>query len=216
MDLEFDGRRWNIVSFGEPAEGSPFVVVLAGGGALTDDFIGKLRDENVPPLWLASPTEIDWDRDYTPWQVDAGNGRNFSGGADKFGVSAAELCDWARRELRPGAVYIVGYSLGGLAAMYFHTKLKFDGCGSCSGSAWYPGWLDYLEHNPPGGKIYISLGGKEKNARDPLMASVAEATERMRRISERSADAVFFRGEPGGHFRDPDGRLARAISRLCG
>lgn len=158
MDLEFDGRRWNIISFGEPAADSPFVVVLADGGALTDEFIGKLRDENVPPLWLAAPTEIDWDRDYTPWRVDAGNGRDFSGGADKFGVSVAALCGWVRRELRPGAVYAVGYSLGGLAAIYFHTKLTFDGCGSCSGSAWYPGWLEYLEKNPPRGKIYISLG----------------------------------------------------------
>ncbi len=215
MELEFVGRRWNIVSFGEPAAGSPLVVMLAGGGVPTDEFLNKLAGEGAPPLWIASPSEVDWDRDYTPWPVDAGGGRAFSGGADAFGESVAALCGEMRRELCPGAVYIVGYSLGGLAAMYFQTKMAFDGCGCCSGSAWYPRWIEYLEQNPPRGKIYISLGGKEKNTRDVLMASVAEATELMRRICERSAEAVFFRNEPGGHFRDPDGRLARAISRLC-
>ncbi len=216
MNFEFVGRRWNIVSFGEPAAGSPLVVVLAGGGVLTDVFMKRLSDESVPPLWLAAPSDVDWDRDYTPWPSDACGGRAFSGGADEFGKSVAALCEGTRRELCPGALYIVGYSLGGLAVMYFQTKMAFDGCGSCSGSAWYPGWINYLEQNPPKGKIYLSLGGKEKNTRDQLMATVADATERIRRICERSAESVFFRNEPGGHFRDPEGRLAHAISWLCG
>ena len=214
MDAEFAGRRWNIESFGEPVDGAPLTVVLAGGG-ITDELKSKLLGEGAPPMWLAAPYNVDWDRDYTPWRADTGNGRVFSGGADEFGKSVFELRDCMRRELRFGAAYIVGYSLGGLAAMYFHTKTAFDGCGSCSGSAWYPGWPEYLEKNPPKGKIYISLGGREKNSSDLLMSTVAEATERTRRICERTAESVYFRNEPGGHFRDPDGRLSRAIVWLC-
>lgn len=214
MDAQFAGRRWNIDSFGEPGTGAPLVIVLAGSGT-TDELKSKLAAEGAPSLWLAAPQNVDWDRDYTPWRADTGNGRVFSGGADEFGRSVAEMRERMSRELRVGDVYIVGYSLGGLAAMYFHTKMKFDGCGSCSGSAWYPGWTEYLEKNPPKGRIYISLGGREKNSGDKLMSTVADATERIRRICERTADSVFFRSEPGGHFRDPDGRLARAICMLC-
>lgn len=113
------------------------------------------------------------------------------------------------------AVYPVGYSLGGLAALYFHCEAGFSGCGSCSGSLWYPGWLEYLEARAPGGKIYLSLGGKEKNARDPLMRTVEEATCQTKALLSASARCTFVH-EPGGHFRDVPQRLARAIAWLLG
>ena len=216
MTRIFGGREWNIEKYGSPQDGAPLIVLLAGNDELSDTFYCKLASENVPPLRIAVPTEVDWDADFSPWPAECG-GRKFSGGADIFGESVDEMCRTLRRELHPVSTYIVGYSLGGLAAMYLHVSLRcFDGCGSCSGSMWYPGWYEYLQSHEPKGAVYLSLGGKEKNSHDSIMATVADATERTRHICERTADKVYFRGEPGGHFRDPDGRLARAIKWLCG
>ena len=211
---EFHGRKWIIESFGEPTEGAPLIILLAGEDELSSEFREKLSAEGVPPLWIAVPCEVDWERDFTPWYVEGTNGRVFYGGADAFGEHVASVREALQQELYPEKTYIVGYSLGGLAAMYLHTKLDFDGCGSCSGSLWYPGWCEYLEEHPPKGKVYLSLGGKEKNTRDPLMVKNPETTERTKQISKRSADAVIFKNEPGSHFKDPDGRLARAIKWL--
>ena len=222
MICEFEGKAWNLLSFGTLGADSPFIVLLAADDA-ADTVTDKLAETGAPPLWLAAPVNVNWDEDFTPWRADVGGGREFSGGADAFGRSVCAMCSHARGELSRGKYFIVGYSLGGLAALYLHSKLcekteetvKFDGCGSCSGSLWYPGWEEYLKLHPPGGRIYLSLGGKEKNTRDALMATVADATEKTRQIAAKSADEVVLRLEPGGHFRDPDGRLARAVAWLC-
>ncbi len=211
----FGGRNWRTESFGEPHDGAPLVILLAGGDELSEEFFAKLSAEGAPPANFAVPCDADWDGDFTPWPAEGSNGRRFSGGADEFGKSVAAAITALREEMCPGAVYIVGYSLGGLAAMYFHLTLGLsDGCGSCSGSLWYPGWCEFLETHPARGAVYLSLGGKEKNTRDPLMAANPEATELTKRLCLSSADRVIFRNEPGSHFRDPDGRLARAIAWL--
>lgn len=212
----FGGREWRTERFGEPRDGAPLVILLAGGDELSEEFFAKLSAEGAPPANFAVPCDVDWDGDFTPWPADGSNGRQFSGGADEFGHSVAAAINALREELRPGAVYIVGYSLGGLAAIYFHLTLGLsDGCGSCSGSLWYPGWCEFLTEHPARGAVYLSLGGKEKNTRDPLMAANPEATERTKRLCLASAERVVFRNEPGSHFRDPDGRIARAIAWLA-
>lgn len=216
MERVFKSLSWNVSPFGEPSEGAALLLLLAGEEGLT----GRLRDAltaaGAPAAWLAFPLAVDWDRDYTPWPAEGTGGRRFAGGAGALLESAAALRDALRRELRPGAVYPVGYSLGGLAALWLHACLGFDGAGSCSGSLWYPDFTDFLAAHPPGGRIYLSLGGREKNTRDPQMAQNPAATESVRQLCLASAQKVFFRSEPGGHFRDPEGRLARGAAWLCG
>lgn len=216
MTQEIGGRVWSIETYGSAAEGAPLVLLLAGELDEVFPVLGeKLAEADAPALRLASPSGIDWDADFTPWRLEAPNGRIFGGGADDLLPSVEQARRELAEEFRAGKTFIVGYSLGGLAAMYFHTKLGFDGCGSCSGSLWFPGWCEYLEKNPPKGKVYLSLGGKEKNTRDPLMASNEPATERTKAISLGTAERVIFHHEPGGHFRDIEGRIARAIKWLC-
>ncbi len=209
MKRDFGGRMWEI----ECARGGALLILLSGGG-IPSDFIEKYNASGAPPVTVAAPLDVDWDRDYSPWAAEC-IGRSFGGGADALGESAAIL----RGEAVQNGVsksYIIGYSLGGLAALYLHTKLGFDGCGSCSGSLWFPRWREYIDAADVRGRVYLSLGGKEKNSPDALMATVADATEFTRRACESKADRVCFRCEPGGHFRDPDGRLARAAAWLCG
>ena len=58
-------------------------------------------------------------------------------------------------------LYIMGYSLAGLFALWamYQTDI-FAGCATCSGSMWYPGFVEYVNSQPTlaNKQIYISLG----------------------------------------------------------
>lgn len=216
MKYDFAGREWNVEDFGTPETGAPLILLLAGDGELTDRMRAALEEAGAPALWLAFPVNIDWDRDYTPWPTSGSGGRVFAGGAGRLLESVRALREELEAELRPGAMFPVGYSLGGLAALWLHANTPFDGAGSCSGSLWYPGWTDFLEGHPLTGLVYLSLGGKEKNTRDPQMARNPRCTDFTRQLCQRTARRTALISEPGCHFRDPEGRLARAIAWLCG
>lgn len=206
---------------GAAAPGAPLVFLLAGE---PDGLVVPLRAAlepaiargNCPSFLLAGLSNVDWDRDYSPWPAQGSQGRAFAGEAKALQPRLqATIARLQAQHALGNAVYPVGYSLGGLAALYFHCEAGFSGCGSCSGSLWYPGWLEYLKTRAPGGKIYLSLGGKEKNARDPRMRTVEEATIQTKALLSAAARCTFVH-EPGGHFRDVPQRLARAIAWLLG
>lgn len=199
----------------EPATpNAPAVILLAGGAAETIPAVREVLDASgAPACRLAAFDAVDWDADYTPWKAEGR--RDFSGGADALMPSLERAIEQLRSDGAP-RVYLVGYSLGGLAALYFHTKLLADGCASCSGSLWYPNFIDYLTQNPPRGAVYFSLGGKEKNTRDELMSAIEDRTRDAYELCKRTAERTVFNHEPGGHFRDTNGRMARGIAWLLG
>lgn len=201
----------------------------SGSGALVLLFSGSDR-QLFSDVWgiaaqpcggftLAEFGEIDWDRDYSPWEATGTDGRVFSGGADRLVRFLPEFTqELSRRYGEFPRVYLCGYSLGGLFALYSAAvwqDARLCGAASCSGSMWFPGWTDFLKTHPLHGDIFLSLGGKEKNTPDPLMASVGEKTMEVKRIAERTAHVVF-RSEPGGHFSRVPQRLARAVEELIG
>ena len=164
------------------------------------------------PLVLAEFGAIDWDNDYTPWAADASGGRHFGGGAGRLaGFLPIFTAALAERFGEFSGVYHCGYSLGGLFALYTAcADEQVCGAASCSGSMWYPGWTDFLAAHPMHGRIYLSLGGKEKNAADPLMASIEDKTAEVKRIVARTAEVSFVQ-ERGGHFSRIPERIARGI-----
>lgn len=174
-------------------------------------------------------------------------GEDFAGGADAYlsvfcerlipeieyavweRAKNGELCrnsDIAEEFCRNGEIkekaagmkrYLVGYSLGGLFALYapYRTAL-FDGVGSVSGSLWYEGLLPYMESHSPcriPEKAYFSLGDKE-NRGNAKMRTVAERTMQARELFRRMGVRTYFEWNPGDHFRDAAGRMARGIDWL--
>lgn len=199
--------------------GRPALVLLFSG--FERELFGSvseiLRNTDCPPLTLAEFGEIDWDRDYSPWEAELDSGRKFSGGADRLLPFLPEFT--AELEQRFGGfsgVYLCGYSLGGLFALYAAALSEpgvISGAASCSGSMWFPGWTEFLKNHPLHGKIYLSLGGKEKNSPDPLMASVENKTNEVKRIAERTAQVTYVH-EAGGHFSRIPQRICRGIMEL--
>ena len=201
---------------------APVVILLAGNRSetLLDECQAILKpliaEKKIPSFWLAGLEMVDWDRDYSPWYAeDPCTNRIFAGQADCLGkILTQEFLPKLRLEFAAmGQVYLLGYSLGGLAALYYYTRSHFAGCGSCSGSFWYPGWLDYLQNHLPGGKVYLSLGGKEKNTRHPLMSHIETDTAAVKKILSAKAKVTFVH-EPGGHSHQIPQRLAHALTWL--
>lgn len=198
-------------------EGRPALVLLFSGfeQELFSNVSGLLQGAGCP-LILAEYGGIDWDRDYSPWAAEGYQGRKFSGGADRLLKFLPEFT--AELEQRYGefsGVYLCGYSLGGLFALYAAAcdPAAYSGAASCSGSMWFPGWTEFLKTHPLHGRIYLSLGGKEKNSPDSLMASVEDKTGEVKRIAERTAQVTFVH-EAGGHFSRIPQRITRGITQL--
>lgn len=198
--------------------GKPALILLFSGyeAELFREVCGILMQLELSPLVLAEFGEVDWDRDYSPWKAEGNQGRKFSGGAERLMKFLPQfISELNRRYGEFSGVYLCGYSLGGLFALYAAASdpEMYFGAASCSGSMWFPGWVEFLRNHPLHGRIYLSLGGKEKNSPDPLMASVEDKTREVKRLAERTAEVIYV-NEPGGHFSRIPQRIARGIISL--
>lgn len=113
---------------------------------LKEYILPEIRAGKVEPFVLASFGPVEWDRDYSPWYAMGSRGRIFEGRAPQYRRFIEQMLIPYLQEAYPlsGKVYTIGYSLGGLAALYYYFELGFLGCVSCSASLWYPGWKAYL------------------------------------------------------------------------
>lgn len=162
----------------------------------------------------------EWNNDLSPWK-----GRD-SKGEDTFGGYGKDTLNFISGELIPATEgdksyenrYIAGYSLAGLFALWaaFESDI-FNGCASASGSLWFDGWDEYIRNtvvNRPM-SIYLSLGLKEEKTKDPLMSLVGDRTRMTHEIlSIIEGVNTTLVMNPGGHFTEPDIRLATGISWL--
>lgn len=163
------------------------------------------------PVAFAAVEEVSWDADYTPWSSDCLSGREFSGGAQVYLQLVQErLIPWAEQITRPARRYALGYSLGGLCALYSLTRGEdYDGGASVSGALWYPGFLEYFEAHRPDCPVYCSLGRAESRTRNPVMAGSAACAQT---IASRPGDR--FDWTNGNHFFEISQRIARAVQAL--
>lgn len=153
----------------------------------------------------------DWDRDFSPWESGdfPGEGRETLKTLEETILSQFD----DRRKI------IAGYSLAGLFALWVaHESDAFSGCICCSGSLWFEGWMDYVkEHNlKEDMKVYLSLGGKEKNTKNPVMAKVEDITRWQAEHLKAKGIASTFVLNPGGHFKDTDKRVIQGIEWMKG
>jgi len=204
------------------SEDAPLVVLNASGdeGAIVADELDKLVD---CPYSLLAVTVSEWNMDLSPWKAPAvfKGEPDFGSGADEYiDVLAKEIVPSACAEsgLKPCAIYIAGYSMAGLFALYslYKTDL-FAGCASCSGSLWFPGFSDYaIEHEfaSAPSKLYLSLGDREAKTKNPVMAAVEDKTKAVAELYSSKGYDVLFEMNQGGHFNDPALRTAKGIAWL--
>ena len=198
---------------------------LCGSHEDTGKFFETLKHRLPDQTWTLYACRVeDWNRDLSPWPVRnvdklgdfAGEGRRtLEQLIHTVRQTQAETGDSA--QLRR---FVGGYSLAGLFALWalYETEL-FDGAASCSGSLWFPCWREYAATHslPRRADVYLSLGRREVRTKHPLMAKVeGEMQAQMERLqNDPNAETVSFVWNDGGHFTDPEGRMARGFQWLA-
>ena len=197
------------------------VAVLCGWG-LEEKLAAYAQD--LPPAVLFY-ARADGDRDFTPWPAPPiREGELFSGEAEGYLRFLTETAfpyiekEWGT-DPRPEARGILGYSLGGLFALWAQRQGEvFRLAGSLSGSLWYPGWLGYMEQHPPQPeeRVYLSLGDREEFGGPPLLRTVGDCTRRAHAFyKERGLDTTL-EWNKGGHGKGVDTRWKKALRWAAG
>ncbi|MBQ3682538.1 MAG: alpha/beta hydrolase [Succinimonas sp.] len=165
----------------------------------------------------------DWRKDMTPWPAPplTPGETPFGGGADDFlGDLAAVIIPEARARLSepPSRIFIAGYSLAGLFALYaLYRSDMFFGAAAVSGSFWFPGFLEYArehEFRRRPERLYFSLGDREGRTSHKLLSTVPENTAVLIRHYRSLGIPALWEENPGNHFKNPSGRTARGIRAL--
>lgn len=201
-----------------PKGEGPFPVLCLCGWNLAERL--PQLGENLPGVALLF-VEADGDRDFTPWPSPGiREGELFSGQGETYlrfllekalpyGVERFSFCEnWEHRG-------ILGYSLGGLFALWAQTQGKvFQVAGSLSGSLWYPGWMEYMEVHPPKTeeKIYLSLGDREEYGGPPLLRTVGECTRRAHQFYETQGISTILEWNKGGHGKSVEARWKKGLA----
>lgn len=170
-----------------------------------------------------SITGLSWDDDLSPWQAKGllSKDDSFGGNGDVF---LAELVNriipHANNlvQLNPSEIFLVGYSLAGLCALYgAYTCDAFSGVASISGALWYPQFSDFVKVHSVRDqiqRIYLSLGDKEYKTRNPHMSTVQDRTEEIHAHLVSSSIDTIFELNPGNHFKDEVLRISKGIRWL--
>ena len=91
----------------------------------------------------------------------------------------------------------------------------FDRAASISGSLWFDGFLDFMRTNTPKAKlVYLSLGDREKEVKNPRLAVVEDCTVQAVELLRTQGVSTVFEMNRGGHFRDIPTRITRGIQEL--
>ena len=86
---------------------------------------------------------------------------------------------------------------------------------SYENKVWFDGFLEFMKSSTPKAKfIYLSLGDKEKLAKNPRLAAVEDCTRQAAELLGAHNISVAFEMNHGGHFQDIPARIARGISSL--
>ncbi len=192
-------------------EGGPTVAVAAmkGSGKAIVSRISEIA-QGIPLTVVVFESE-NWFDDFSPWQSETG-GRSFGGlGKESLEEIVSQV---------PEGSMIAGYSLAGLFALWaLYSNDAFSGAACCSGSLWYDGWDRFADSRkvPSDSSIYLSLGGKEPGSGMQPMSFIGECYRRQETLLRKDPGVWRMTTvmERGGHFTDPDGRLARGVVWLA-
>ena len=193
-----------------------YPVIYVNGEISVEEVITEVKKTGADTNFLLlSIQPTSWDDDFTPWSAPA-----FRKGEETPAGNADDYIRCLTEEIKPfiDANYrtkpepehtvLLGYSLGGLAAVYAVYKTdRFGVVGSLSGSLWYDGFCEFMKKEKPlraDLRVYLSLGKKESLSKNPRMARVADCTEKARDIliSQLGTDAQGVKINGQGDVQD--------------
>lgn len=171
---------------------------------------------------LVAISGLNWDADMCPWECPpiSKNDTPCSGGADKYLETLTQKIILRVEEEFPAPVFrgIVGYSLGGLFALYSIYKTEFfSRVASVSGSLWFPDFAEFClskEFVKKPERVYFSLGDKEAASSNKVLKCIQEKTQTVFSHFKSLGLETIFHLNTGGHFVDAIKRTAEGIAWL--
>ncbi len=195
------------------------VFLWAGGDPSEEEINDLYKKTGRDDFSVFSFGTNDWDGAYSPWPAVIGENRAFSGQASTTLLWLKEQAGPYLEKQETGPLYMMGYSLAGLFALFsLYEWEQSAGAVCCSSSLWYPEWMDYARtHSPfPGKQIYLSLGGREAASGEAIMRGIEQNTREQEKLlkGDRNVKKVCLRMVAGGHFADSVKRLAMGVNWL--
>lgn len=189
-----------------------------------DDIWDLVNELDTNEFIFVTISNINWNDDMTPWYMNRlfSSDNDYSGCADSYlNVLCNEVLplvkDFIENKLFKKISFccLGGYSLAGLFAIYSIFKTScFSHFISCSGSLWYPGFVDFIKDNLPidlPERIYFSIGIKESNSKNQLLSDVLKCTLDIKDYFDNNGVVTIFEENEGNHFQDVNYRIAKSI-----
>ncbi len=170
------------------------------------------------PFVLATVELEDWIIDLMPWP-DGNISRDPEAGQhglETLHYLLLSLVPEMHRRFGPLPVILGGYSLGGLFSLWASTQTdSFKAIAAASPSVWIHGWLPYArKHVTLANQVYLSLGEQEEHVKNQAIARVGDNLRAYHDLLQEQLGPELcpLIWEPGNHFTDNEGRLARAFA----
>ena len=183
-----------------------------------DNEISAIAQGSAHSFLFAAVPVKNWNDELSPWKSPAVWGKQGFGGKamDTLRFLTEPFIPTLKQQYPlPEDIKIIlgGYSLAGLFALWASTQTDlFYGIAAASPSVWFPGWMEFEQRHPMQAQhIYLSLGDKEENTKNAVMAVVGDNIRTLHsRLIERDADCIL-EWNSGGHFKNADLRTAKAF-----
>ena len=119
-------------------------------------------------------------------------------------------------QIETNQLYLCGYSLAGLFSLWASSQTNlFKKIAAVSPSVWYLNFVEYMQQNPiQTREVYMSLGDKETNAKNKVMATVKDRFNAVIQILQKQDIALTYEYNPGNHFQDVELRMTKGIQQL--
>jgi len=224
--LKIEDKNISIYHEDMSLESAVPVVILNAFDEDVKNIFDKIKEITVKKFVLVVISNVDWNREMSPWYME-----KLYKSEDDYAGKADEYLDQLTQIIIPNIekelsnifsnqntyeYIIAGYSLAGLFAIYSLYKTDiFSKAVSCSGSLWYPDFIEFVKSNhlkriPQ--KVYFSLGNKESKTKNVKMSTVEEKTKEIESYFHSQNIETIYEENDGNHFQDVENRIAKGIA----
>ena len=214
--IHYQNRKYTILG---NLKSSTFLMYLVDESNPEDYEQIYQKISNEYQLCMISVSIYDWQGELSPWAALAIFGKHdFAGNAAKFLAELEDFWKWFKDEhnIESNQVYLCGYSLAGLFALWASSQTNlFTKIAAVSPSVWYFNFVEYMQQNPiQTREVYMSLGDKEANAKNKVMATVKDCFDEVIQIVQKQDIPLTYEYNPGNHFQDVELRMTKGIQQL--
>lgn len=214
--IHYQNRKYTILG---NLKSSTFLMYLVDESNPEDYEQIYQKISNEFQLCMIAVSIHDWQGELSPWPAPPIFGKHdFAGNAAKFLAELEDFWKWFKDEnnIESNQVYLGGYSLAGLFTLWASTHTNiFQKIAAVSPSVWFLNFVQYMQQNPiQTREVYMSLGDKEANAKNKVMATVKDCFEAVIQILQKQNIPLTYEYNPGNHFQDVELRMKKGIQKL--